>query len=385
MLIADDWSGVRGQGLLTALVAGVAVFVLAGAAAPAVDKAARVPSEKDGPFTVYLSPSGDDTRSGLSVRDAVKSLERAEEIVARTNPSTDVEIRISRGVYTAPTTQWSTFVDGHTISFLPLSYDYGDSLPADGRPVFKSDGSAGYWFWASLPRDDRGGGDTALRFYYLEVRGYATGGLAIAGPIDVDGTIRRPVGAGMNENVVFGMDFTHLGDLHNSTHVGYGAVVLWNSSRNSIRNNHFRYLENRGDAYGLVHGVYLAHGSSENEVGSNAFYRITGSPVNIRNQSNFNRIWFNSFSHVNKNPSGGIFTDWFCGASNCLRKYPERQYECASKDNWLWQNEIGPGYGGGSRTAFVLAEGDNQFAGHEGCSLDGFTRLRTRGNVLTLD
>ena len=135
------------------------------------------PASADALFTIYLATHGDDDNSGLTLADAVATLDGAEQVLAAAAPDSDVEIRIAPGQYIAPTTYWQTLVQGHTISFLPLDYTYTGSLPPGGRPVFRSDGTPGYWLEAKCPPNTRWRPN--LRLYYIEAPGTA-GRLAIA-------------------------------------------------------------------------------------------------------------------------------------------------------------------------------------------------------------
>lgn len=330
------------------------------------------------PFTIYVAPSGSTANSGLTEDDPVGSLEQAETVLRNAAPGTDVEVRIASGTYIDSGTRWTTYVDGHTISFMPLGYTYPHGLPPGGRPAFRSpEGDGGYWFWAELPAGHPGG-DTGLQFYYLDVGNYATGGLAIVGDVeDINGR-RLPVGDGMNGNTVYGMRFEGNGTLHNDVGTGYGGVVMHNSSGNLIRNNHFVHLENKASQYNLIHGVYLAHGASRNIVENNAFRYITGHPMNVRNDSNSNIVQNNVFERTGY-PTGGYFSDWSCGLS-CAETY-NKGYECPSHGNEFLYNELRSSYEGGWMAGFIRQPGGPEYIGPPGCSNDGQVWLRTAGNL----
>lgn len=330
------------------------------------------------PFRLYVAPDGLSSNDGLTPQTPVASLESAEYRLRQHDVDTDVEIRIAPGTYTLGQTTWSTYIDGHTISFMPADYAYGNSLPASGRPVFRSDRSGGYWLWAKLP-SGHPGGDIGLRFYYLRVMGYSQGGLAIIGPTEMDADRRVGAGTGMNGNVVFGMRFDYIGTKYNSATVGYGGLVMWNSSHNSIRNNHFTYNINIGEDDNLIHGVYLSHESTNNLVEANAFRYITGHPVNVRNDSNRNVVRDNVFERAGHS-GGGYFSDWSCG-DWCVSKYPGHPRECPSHGNEFVYNELLGSYDGGYEAGFIRQPGDASYIGGPGCSSDGEAWLRTAGNV----
>lgn len=347
-----------------------AVCLLAGVltAAPA---AAAVP------FTIYVATHGNDSNSGRTLALAVATLERAEQVLKAANPATDVEIRIATGQYVAPTTRWDTFIAGHTISFLPVNYSYTGSLPPGGRPVFRSDGGPGYWMWANLPAG-HAGGDTRLRFYYLEVTGYGTGGLAIVGPTATVNGLKRPSGPGMNGNTVYGMNFHTMGTAHSTDPTGYGGLVMWNSRNNTIRNNHFNDLENDAPDGGLIHGIYLSHGASDNLISNNSFRWITGGPVRVRNDSNGNHVHHNTFTRTSVDPVG-FFSEWSCDLA-CASRY-NQPAECGSHGNVFEYNTLHTGYDGNWLPSFHRKPSDPNYIGPTGCSNDGEPWLVTRSNT----
>jgi hypothetical protein len=130
----------------------------------------------------FLDPAGSDTNSGLSVSAPVKTLARAHAVLTAAQPQTYVEVRIKQGTYTAPTTTWTYIVPGHTVNFMPTDYEYGDGVDdIAGRPVFRGNGTAGYWLRGKMPDTMPQGGDGGLRFYYLRAERYSEGGIALAG------------------------------------------------------------------------------------------------------------------------------------------------------------------------------------------------------------
>lgn len=331
------------------------------------------------PFTIYIAPHGLRTNDGLSPARPVGTLESAEFRLAQHDVGTDVEIRIAPGTYTVPQTRWQTYVPGHSITFLPYGYDYSGTLPPGGRPVFQSDGSAGYWFWANLPAGSSGT-DTRLRFYYLEARGYSGGGLAIVGPTTESAGQRLPAGAGMNRNVVYGMMFDENGSLHNGTSTGYGGLSTWNSSHNIIQNNHFARIENAQHEFSLIHGIYLAHGSSHNLIQSNSFRYTTGHPINVRNDSNDNMIRENHFESA-RFETAAYYADWSCG-KDCAVKY-DKPLECPSHGNEFKYNTLISTVTGGWMTTFLRRPGGPEYIGPDdaSCKNDGQPWLVTAGNI----
>lgn len=88
------------------VLAGIAGVACTTACAPA-RQSAPVPKA---PFIVYLAPSwrgGSDDHDGLSPSSAILTLARAEQVLEQHKPSTDVQVRIQQGTYTADPTKWT--------------------------------------------------------------------------------------------------------------------------------------------------------------------------------------------------------------------------------------------------------------------------------------
>lgn len=146
-------------------------------------------------FTVYMAPpsaGGSDSNNGLTRGAPVASLHRVHEVLKAARPTTDVEVRIEQGTYTVPPMgNWYFYVPGHTVTFLPIDYQYGEGISGiAGRPVFRNvrraDGTYPRGYWLHARRGAPGaplynGGTSGLRFYYLQVEHYSAGGLAIDG------------------------------------------------------------------------------------------------------------------------------------------------------------------------------------------------------------
>ncbi|MGH9630739.1 MAG: hypothetical protein ACRD7E_20690, partial [Bryobacteraceae bacterium] len=167
--------------------------------------AAGVATAADPIFTVYMSPDGSDGNSGKNEKEPVRSLFRVQQVLVQNNPATDVEVRIKGGTYVAPPMRceqspeecWRFYVPGRTISFMPIDYEYGEGRGGIAElPVFRNarnpDGTypAGFWFQPRLPTDKNhplyGGGASGLRFYYLQVEYYSSGGVSIYGDSERD-------------------------------------------------------------------------------------------------------------------------------------------------------------------------------------------------------
>jgi hypothetical protein len=330
----------------------------------------------EGVFRVYLAPTGSDANSGLTPDNPVRTLARAEAILRAKAPATNVEVRIARGTYVAPPTTWKFLVPGHTVTFLPADFelDQADAEVA-GRPVFRGDGTSGFWFTARLPAGHLGGSG-GLRFYYLRVERYDLGGLRInGGTVAVDG-ILRPATAGHNGNTIIGMYFTQLGSRWAPTRFGYGGVDLINSRDNLIEGNHFALLENASPRRSLMHGVYLAHHSTTNTVSHNRFDTVSGDPIRTRNESNSNDVFGNVF---HRSGTTAQFSDWFCDVG-CAQDR-DRARECASHGNLFRQNDSVSGYLEEAVPIWRVFPGDRYYAGGPGCGNEGQQRVSAWGNT----
>jgi hypothetical protein len=332
--------------------------------------------EVNGPFRVYLAPTGSDANSGLSPTSAVHTLGRAQAVLQEAAPTTDVEVRIEQGTYAAPPTAWTFLVPGRTVTFLPIDYEYGErSSDIAGRPVFRGDGTSGFWLTARLP-EGHAGSNSGLRFYYLHVEQYDLGGVKIDGGVTTVGGIRRPATGGHNGNTIFGMYFTKLGSRWAGPGFGYGGIDLINSRNNLIQNNHFTHIENTGSDAGLIHGLYLAHHSASNTISSNQFEMISGDAIRTRNDSNDNDVFYNVFRRTGKDAQ---FSDWLCDTA-CAEQHSTSR-DCASHGNVFRENDNVSGYSGGEISDWHLFQGDLHYAGRKGCSNDGQERVRTWGNA----
>lgn len=351
-----------------AALVGGAVVATVGVVSPA--SAAQV-------TTIHMSSTGSDANNGSSANTPVKTLARAEQRLQELAPRTDVEIRIRQGVYVAAPYTWRTYVPGRSISFMPADFQVGESQEdIAGRPIFRGDGSDGQWLTVRLPPGNAGGA-TNLKFYYLHVEQYQ-GGLEIRGGLTTDSRgIRVPYDAGANNNVIYGNYFTKIGSLH-GTAMGFGAVVLQNSSDNLIRNNHFFRVENAVPERSYVHGTYVVHHSSRNTITNNRFEHVSGDPVRLRNDSNDNVVDQNTFDDTG---AYATFSDWFCDAVCLTNNPPGQPKECASHGNWFTRNDIGSGYQDNETTLWRLFPPGQHVAGPAGCDNEGQDRVRTAENT----
>jgi hypothetical protein len=266
-----------------------------------------------------VSPSGADWRDGLTPSSALRTLQGVHVKLLEHKPviDQDVEVRIkfvADQPYRRQSVRWTHTSPTHTISFMPSDYSYGEDVTGiAGRPVFDGDGVQEWFFDLRVAR----GEPTNIRFYYLRIEEYSSGAIAFNG-----GQTHDNRSAWNGYNTVYGCYFYRLGDKYFVPHgsvtsdIGIAGVDLGNSDHNLIRNNIFAYLENRSSTAAYVHGVYLAHNSNNNLIVNNAFSFITGDPIKVRDYSNFNQIFSNTFRRTGRTaffhdaPSDGECSSW---------------------------------------------------------------------------
>jgi hypothetical protein len=260
------------------------------------------------PFQIYMQADGDrkchlDKSEmmmkvcGRSPSRPVRTLSQVQTILANhlfdqpdwsTRVNANVEVRISATKpYYGHTIDWYVTNESYTISFMPSDYQYGMGISGiAGRPVFDGAGSRDWFFQL----DSTKGEPTNLRFYYLRIQGYVPGAIYLRGdPNDWQ--------KWNGYNLVYGCYFYNLGNQNDPfAEYGFGAVTLKNSDYNTIRNNFFRKLVNVPDGNEkYIHGVYLLNNSGNNVIQKNNFSYISGDPIKVRDYSNYNKIYSNSF------------------------------------------------------------------------------------------
>ena len=216
---------------------------------------------------------------------------------------------------------------------------------------------------------------TNLQFIYLQIQGYRTYGLLFRGN-------RNDFAQGWNgDNRIYGCLLTQIGNLANTGDPGYGGLDLVNSQGNEIRNNHFVNVENAPASAGLMHAVYLAHGSSNNDISANRFVDISGDPIRVRDGSNANQVIDNVFERAG---TVAFISDWWCDMDanpNCTKPTGE----CPSWQNIFRDNELHCGYDGNDISTFTYFQGEDYVPDWcvDHASVDGWVRLRTSGNIKT--
>ncbi|MCK5795550.1 MAG: right-handed parallel beta-helix repeat-containing protein [Deltaproteobacteria bacterium] len=319
------------------------------------------------PYTLYVKTMGKDTNSGKSPVAAVKTLARVQKILQADHPNRDVEVRIEQGTYTGQSVTWTYYNPFHKIAFMPIDYHGGGVNSIAGLPVFDGRGAGAF---LGLHASD--GKPTRLEFVYLEIRGYQKFGILFGGN-------RDDFANGWNGyNRIYGCRLTKIGSYDNPGAHGYGALDFVNSRHNTIRNNHFVNVRNASGGEGLMHAVYLAHGSSDNQITANRFTGISGDPIRARDESNRNHVADNVFKDTG---SGAFISDWWCDKSQ-ISACTKVSGECPSWENDFRNNEVHCGYGGKTVSLFTYYQGKSYVpswcVNHS--IKDGWKRLYTSGN-----
>ena len=290
----------RGR-FLSMLVLGV---VLAATGPGSVAASNLAEAETDGQngsrLQLYLSPHGDDTRSGSSLGEAILTLERAEALVFADGLRRDAVVYVAPGRYFGQQVEWAATMPDHSITFRRL--DDAGALPVfDGCvaefPSSPADCPGGTWFRLLHARGEA----TNLRFEHLRVERYQTA-------ISFDGGRDREADSN-GENWIVGCHFYDIGNSFNPALApSTAAIRLVNSDDNRITHSHFERIVNTRRE-GLPHALYLAHRSDRNVVLRNSFALGTGDAVRVRDYSNHNEILGNRFLRIGLVAG---YTDRYC-------------------------------------------------------------------------
>jgi hypothetical protein len=271
-------------------------------------------------YTLYLSPEGSDSASGLTVDEALLTLDGVQTKLKLDKPTIDqdIEVRIlfipDKPYRGQEKVTWTHTSPTHSISFMPS--DYQDGMGFDdiaGRPTFDGEGLPSFWFDLHSSKGEA----TNLHFYYLRVESYINGAIRFLGTR----ASRSPGWNGYNR--VYGCYFFQCGSQHRKGGYKYisgtAGIDLVNSRNNRIEYNLFRDLEDElfwpdGREQLQMHGVYLAHSSDHNVIEHNRFRNISGDPIRVRDYSNHNEIISNMFTRAGK---CAFLSEWH-GDEECL-------------------------------------------------------------------
>lgn len=316
-----------------------------------------------GPFRVYMSTSGSDANSGRSSSSPVHTLNRVQDIIRAAAPTCPTEVRIEPGTYYGQRVDW-TYLSGHEIKFMP-----SDGTNA-ARPVFdgcsSATGSCTQGTWLTL--SGAYGVQSKLHFWYIRVQRYSTA-------ISFNG-LRDDLSGYNGGNRIYGCYFDRIGNGWagaESHSPSTAAVRLVNSDDNVIENNHFYNITN-ATSPGLLHALYVAHKSERNSIQRNAFERVSGDAIRIRDYSNYNIINQNRISQAGSHG----YSEWLCDSAQ--RTDCTLATECRSYQNEFRDNTLDGTYSCQPMSTWVYYQTDYP-ANCTRAQLD--PRLRTSGNVQT--
>lgn len=265
---------------------------------------------------VHVSPTGNDAAKGGSEADAVATIQRAVKLAEAAPAGTALaKIVLKPGTYKAQSFE----TRGHREN-VPILITSGSG----GRAVFDGDGQGGTW----MRLKPRAGNPASIKIQNIEVTKYETA-------IDVDGNRNKPElwagGLEIRDN-----SFVDIGDVaREGAPPSTAALRLVNSDRNTIVGNQFTRIRNN-KLCGLLHALYIAHGSTDNLIEGNTFEDSCGDAVRFRDQSHNNVVRNNNFTDAwSRSP----VSDWFCNPaqrSNCTKD----EGECPSFNNLVENNKV---------------------------------------------
>lgn len=294
------------------------LFTLRRAASAAALALACLPAFAADTVTMYVSPQGKDGASGTSAAQALPTLEAAlAKGLAGAGPAKRLQVRVLPGTYRGQTLEIEP--TGRAMPAIEIVRDQDNT-----RPVFDGGGSGATWLQVQARRAPMG----RIKVFGLEVTGYSTA-VSLNGSRDKADLFVSEVD--LRNNV-----FRSIGQIAPSqTQPSTAAVRLVNADRVDIVNNRFIEIRNRQKC-GLIHAVYVAHGSTNNRIEDNEFEDSCGDAIRLRDASSDNRIVNNTFIDAwNESP----ITDWYCdssGREDCTKKTPE----CPSLGNEIAGNQI---------------------------------------------
>jgi hypothetical protein len=333
------WAGV---------LAGALALAGAATAATAAHAAHAAHAARADEFTVYIAPNGSDKADGSSPASAVRTLGRAQSLLAQARPSNGqkvLAVRFLPGVYRRAEVVWNFHAPGRRVLLAPAE-------EANGKFDVIIDGE----------------GSSETRFFLLRLDGASNEPSPVATSLTIRGLHVRNYCEGISlgdwrgdtvitDNTIEGNLFTDIGSKHQTPTENVrgqllpkgecaAALRLQRTARSVVRGNTFRRIENlpaeqtASGEYGpsLLHSIYIADHSTGNLIENNRFEQFTGSPVRIRAESDDNRILSNTFAQpvyaVPRNAHNQIYaiSQWYCNEASaaCRDKAQRGKTECPS-------------------------------------------------------
>jgi parallel beta-helix repeat protein len=271
-----------------------------------------------GPVVMFVGPGGSAAASGKSQDKPLPDLQTAlDKGLAAAGDAKKLEIRVLPGTY-----QGQTLVIKSGDGDRPRIEILRDA--ENTRPVF--DGAGANITWLSVSADGKPVSDIAV--FGLEVTRYRTA-ITLNGSRDKDNLNIGDVTIRNNIFRVIGQQSPA------QTAPSTAAVRLVNADRVKIINNQFIDVRNL-QRCGLIHAIYVAHGSTGNLIKDNTFENSCGDSIRFRDASGGNRVEGNTFIDA---WAEAPISDWFCdssGREDCTKKTPE----CPSLGNEVTGNKV---------------------------------------------
>lgn len=267
----------------------------------------------------YVGPNGRAGASGISRADPVGDIQAAiDEGLQAVRPDEGLEIRVLPGTYVRQQLVLRSSASGGGGIFIVGDGDR--KHPA----VFDGAGTDGPWLTVAPAQAPIGN----LTVSKLEIRRYATA-ITLNGSRDINALAVTDVL--IRENVFRSIGQTSKSQKTPST----AAVRLVNADRVRIVDNRFMDIRNRWSC-GIIHAIYVAHGSTDNQVIGNTFEDSCGDAIRFRDASHNNRVEGNTFIDA---WADAPISDWYCDSTSvkgCTKKTPE----CPSFGNVLMSNKV---------------------------------------------
>jgi hypothetical protein len=269
-------------------------------------------------LVMYVGPGGAAASSGLSMDKPLPDLQSAlDKGMASGGKAKSIEIRVLPGTYTSQNLVIKSGDGAQPRIEIRRSAD-------KTRPVFDGGGKNSTWLTVTADSAPI----TQLSVSGLEVTGYSTA-------ITLNGS-RDKAGLNVSDVTIRNNVFRVIGQQSPAqTAPSTAAVRLVNADRVQIINNQFIDVRNR-QRCGLIHAIYVAHGSTGNLIKDNIFENSCGDSIRFRDASGGNRVEGNTFIDA---WAEAPISDWFCdssGRDDCTKKTPE----CPSLGNEVVGNKV---------------------------------------------
>jgi hypothetical protein len=271
-----------------------------------------------GDLVLFVGPGGAASASGQSRDKPLPDLQSAlNKGLAAPGTTGKLEIRVLPGTYNGQTLVIESGGAGR-----PRIEIVRDAEKA--RPVFDGGGADATWLTVSAAGSATGN----ILVSGLEVTRYLTA-------ISLNGS-RTAQSLNIGNIVIRNNVFRAIGQQSLSQRApSTAALRLVNADRVQVIGNQFIDVSNR-ERCGLIHAIYLAHGSTNNLVKGNTFDNSCGDSVRFRDASGGNMIEGNTFTDA---WAAAPISDWYCdstGREDCTKKTPE----CPSMGNEIAGNNV---------------------------------------------